>query len=101
MRRGPSARTYLLAPHIAAASCFVAAGWWMDSVGSNRSQVDLWLGIAGFVAGALSVLATIAAVLTVVFGAADRGRWPWLILHVAALSAVLFLASEWLGAHIA
>ncbi len=98
MKRSP--QLWFLVPHAVSVVCFAAAFGWMFIVGTNRSNPDLYLAIAGFLALAAALVSSIAGVVIVLRKGAGR-HWPWLLAHLCGLALVLALASSWLGAHIA
>ena len=93
-------QAWLLLPHALSATAFAAAFAWIWHVGTNRSEPDLILGIAGFVALAVALIVSIAAAAAHLRKGL-RHSWPWLLAHAAGLGLALALASRWLGAHIA
>ncbi len=94
-------RLWLLLPHIVAIVAFLAAFQVMAAVGSNRSETDLTLAIVGGIAALLALVATIAACVLHPWRHASAKAWLILALHIMALVYALFLASDWMGAHIA
>ena len=93
-------QAWLLLPHALSGTAFAAAFAWIRHVGTNRSEPDLILGIAGFVALTAALIASIAAAVMHVRKGLRRS-WPWLLAHGVGLALTLALASSWLGAHIA
>lgn len=91
---------WFLLPHAVSVACFVAAFVWMSNIGTNRSDADLNLAIAGAVALVAALISSIAAVI-VVFRLGARRHWPWLLAHLGGLALALVLASSWMGAHVA
>ncbi len=94
-------RLWLLLPHAAAIAAFLAAFGVMEAAGSNRTDTDLFLAIVGGIAALLAVGASLAAAILHPWRHATGKAWTILALHAAALALVLFLASDWMGAHIA
>jgi len=90
----------LLLPHAAAIACFQAALAWMRHVGTNRSDTDFNLAMTGLGMLAAAILAT-TAVYVIVFRHGARRYWPWLVVHTAAVVAVLYFAGDWYGHHLA
>ncbi len=68
---------------------------------SNRTLVDLNLGLGGFVCGGLALIASAVALFLTPW----RRMMGWdavaLASHAAGVVAVLLFASGWMGAHIA
>ena len=91
----------LLAPHALACVLFVTASIWMEFIQTNRSAPDLYLAIAGFVALAAAVLASLFFLGLVIVRPEARRGWPWLMVHLGALVLVAAMASEWFGTHLA
>ena len=91
---------WLLLPHAVSAACFGAAYAWRSHAGSNRTDPDFYLAMAGYGALVAAVVATVVAVVLVVRGGIRR-TWPWLSVHLAAICVILLMAGDWLGAHIA
>ena len=95
-----SSQLWFLVPHAVSVACFVAAFLWISNVGTNRTGLDLNLGIVGFVALAAALITSITAVI-IIFRQGVRQYWPWLLAHLGGLALALALAFGWLGAHIA
>jgi hypothetical protein len=96
----PARQLWLLVPHALSAVCFGTAFAWRSAVGTNRTEPDLYLAVAGLVALAIAVVATIVGV-ALVFRIDVRRYWPWISIHLAAVCVAFLIAGDWLGAHIA
>ncbi|MEM8663160.1 MAG: hypothetical protein AAGF49_03435 [Pseudomonadota bacterium] len=90
-----------LAVHAVSVVAFVLADAVMMVSGTNRTMADLYLGMGGFVFGALAIATTITAAFIVALKPHRRHEWPWLFAHLAAVVAVLGMASAWMAMHIA
>ena len=95
-----SSRLRFLAPHAVSVACFFAAFAWLFAVGANNTLPDLYLAIAGFVALAAALIASITACVILIWSGEGR-YWLWLLAHLGALVLALALASIWIGAHLA
>ena len=98
--RFPSALWFLV-PHVLSSTCFAAAFAWMSVVETNRSDLDLVLGTAGFVALLAALLSSIAAAGLILFRRQQRRYWPWLLAHLGGLTLALGLADNWFATHLA
>ena len=91
---------WLLLPHALSTASFAGAFAWMWHVGTNRSEPDLYLGIAGFAALAAALIVSLGAMFVQVRKGIGR-TWPWTLAHLAGLVPPLALAHNWMGSHIA
>ena len=94
----------LLIPAGLALAAFAGALAVLRATGTNRTAADFWLGVSGLGAGALSLLASGAAIAR---AARRLRRGPrraraagWIAVHLGASALVLAAASAWLGAHL-
>jgi len=90
----------LLLPHAASIACFQAALAWMRHVGTNRSDTDFNLAVAGLVMLCAAALAG-AWGFFIVFRHDARRYWPWLVIHVLAVGVVVYFAGDYLAYHLA
>jgi hypothetical protein len=90
----------LLLPPAISIGCFQAAMAWMRHVGTNRSETDHILAYVGLVMFGFAVLAAIWGSI-IVCRHDERRYWPWLVVHVAAVAAVIYFAGDWFGHHLA
>jgi uncharacterized membrane protein len=91
----------LLIPHVVSCVCFAAAFVWMGIVETNRSEPDLYLAVAGYIALAFAVIASFIAFWRVFTRPEASRAWPWIGLHIAGLVLAAYLAIDWFGSHIA
>lgn len=91
----------LLLPHALSVSAFVGSMIVVYVEQSNRTLLDLNLGVGGFVCGGLALIASMVALFLTPW----RQMLGWdavaLTFHAAGVVATLALASGWMGAHIA
>ncbi|MEO1457069.1 MAG: hypothetical protein AAFV49_05800 [Pseudomonadota bacterium] len=90
-----------LAPHALSLVAFAGAFAVLHVLQTNRSALDLNLGIAGYLTGGAALLASVVFAVRTLGTPERRGDWPWLLAHLAALSLVIFGGLAWLGAHLA
>ncbi len=93
--------SWLLLPHGLAVVLFLLSDGWQLQVGNNRSLPDLYLAIAGAVALALALVASLTLCVRLATRPEERRRWPWLLVHAGALLLGLLLAGSWIGSHLA
>ena len=91
----------LLIPHALAAAAFLGAAAAESAAGTNRTALDFNLAMAGYGIGALALISTGAAAVMFPWRDSRTTDWVWLLVHMLALIAVLQLASNWMGGHIA
>lgn len=91
--------TRLLAVHAVSIGLFLLARAAMSADRPARFMVDVYLGMGGFVFGLLAVAASLTAVGIVTAQPERRTEWPWLIVHLAAVAAVIALARAWMSSH--
>lgn len=91
----------LLAVHLMSMLAFVLADIAMRVAGTNRTMIDLYLALGGYVFGLFAVITSLAAVAIVVVRRNRRREWPWLFAHLGALIALAAMGARWMGLHIA
>lgn len=96
----PSAIRMLL-PHLLAAVAFIGSFAVIEATGTNRTDADFYLGMIGYIATVCALMTTLAALILHPWRGGSGGDWLYLALHITGIAACLWLASAWLGAHIA
>lgn len=97
----PATALKFLLPHGIAVLCFVLANAWMLHIGTNRSLPDLYLAVAGYAASIAALVSSLLFLIKLLQQPAFRSRWPWIMVHVAALAFLAFLGMSWFGNHLA
>jgi hypothetical protein len=92
---------WLLLPHATSAACFLAAFWWISVVDTNRSELDLMLGVAGYIFGMAALVVSLVSTALVAGNRHFRPQGHWLAVHFIAVAITLYLGHLWMGAHIA
>ena len=91
----------LLLPHAVAVVAFMAAAQVMSIYQTNRTALDFYLGMTGYLALVLALIGTTAAAILHPWRTATARDWLWLVAHVTILLTALSLGSDWMGRHIA
>ena len=93
--------TRLLAPYLAGIACFAGAFQVMEVYQTNRTALDLYLALAGYICVAIGLIATGVAAYIRPWRQATAQDYLWLAAHVGAAWVALSMASDWMGKHIA
>lgn len=92
---------WLLVPHGLAAAAFVGAFAAMHVTGTNRSDPDRWLGVAGYALSLLALLATAVMLFLFPYKAAVKWEWAAFAAHFLLLIALAVLGVLWIAFHLA
>jgi hypothetical protein len=94
-------RGWLFLPQLAGVLAFSAAFIVLFVSGTNRLAVDMYLGLAGFIATGLAGVALLAAIILHPWRRAEKSDWLVLAAHVAGLLVCFLLGFFWIGFHLA
>jgi hypothetical protein len=90
--------SWLLIPHGFGTIAFVGAFAAMSVAGTNRSDPDRWLGVAGY---GFSTIAIVTTLFLFPYSTATRNQWVVFAAHFVFLLILAGLAVAWIAFHLA